>query len=667
MKGKILIFGGTTEGRMLAKLLSESKVPHQVSVATDYGARIEYEACETDVLIGRKDKEEIAALLQEEQCALVVDATHPFAAQAHEEIRKACLESGTEYLRLMRPVGRQREEAVYADTIEEAAAALNGIEGRLFLLTGTKDLDRLLSLIEDRARVYVRILPEESSIRKCMDAGLSGKQIIAMQGPFSEEMNIAFLKDLGIGAILTKESGEAGGFEEKLSAAAKCGVKAVVLKNPESRKKEEGLSFSEVLKRVEDRLGIRLGKAQKRITLAGAGPGEERLFTGELRDALAEADVLFGAESVLKRVPGNQRKVFLYEGEKILSYLKDHPSVTNPVVVFSGDISLCSGAAKAEYIFAGRGYEVKKISGLSSVTLFAARLSLSLEEVRIVSVHGKDRNVCGFVRKTEHVIVLPSGTEQARGLCSDIYESLPELASGGRIMAGIELGTEREKVVQVEPETGIPEKEGRILLYIHNPKAKSQPLIPALSDPALQRGAVPMTKEEVRGVSLRKLGITEGAVFYDIGAGTGSVSVEAALLHPDIEVLSIEKKEEALALLHANRERFGLSNMEIIEGEAPEAMEGRKIPTHAFIGGSGGRLSDILRFLSKTGERIRVVLNIITPETLAEVMHFANDLGFETQDIVSLQVTKYEKTGAYHLPKAHNPVYIVTLERGGNS
>ncbi len=652
---------------MLAKLLSESKVPHQVSVATDYGARIEYEACETDVLIGRKDKEEIAALLQEEQCALVVDATHPFAAQAHEEIRKACLESGTEYLRLMRPVGRQREEAVYADTIEEAAAALNGIEGRLFLLTGTKDLDRLLSLIEDRARVYVRILPEESSIRKCMDAGLSGKQIIAMQGPFSEEMNIAFLKDLGIGAILTKESGEAGGFEEKLSAAAKCGVKAVVLKNPESRKKEEGLSFSEVLKRVEDRLGIRLGKAQKRITLAGAGPGEERLFTGELRDALAEADVLFGAESVLNRVSGNQRKVFLYEGEKIHTYLEEHPSVTNPVAVFSGDISLCSGAGKAERIFLDRGYEVRKIPGLSSVALFASRLSLSLDEVRIISVHGRERNVCGFVRKTEHVIVLPSGPEQANELFTRLFETIPDLVSDGKIVAGIELGTEREQVYEVKPGAGVLEKEGRILLYIHDPKAKSRPLIPAVSDHDLKRGAVPMTKEEIRGLSLRKLGLTEGAVFYDIGAGTGSVSVEAALLHPDIEVFSIEKKEEALVLLRANRERFGLSNMEVIKGEAPEILEGVKAPTHAFIGGSGGRLSDILSVLSKTGERIRIVLNIITPETLSEGIHFANDLGFETQDIMSVQVTKYEKTGAYHLPKANNPVYIVTLERGGSS
>ena len=127
-----------------------------------------------------------------------------------------------------------------------------------------------------------------------------------------------------------------------------------------------------------------------------------------------------------------------------------------------------------------------------------------------------------------------------------------------------------------------------------------------------------MTKGEVRQVSLCSLRLQKDSVLYDIGSGTGSIAVEAAHLSKGIKVYAIEKKEEAVALLAQNKEKFQVANMEIIRGTAPEACNGLEEPTHVFIGGSGGHLMEILEVLAAKKRRIRVVMNAISLETVAE-------------------------------------------------
>lgn len=135
-------------------------------------------------------------------------------------------------------------------------------------------------------------------------------------------------------------------------------------------------------------------------------------------------------------------------------------------------------------------------------------------------------------------------------------------------------------------------------------EAQEEPatLSPGIPDEAFIRGKVPMTKEEVRQVSLCSLRLQKDSVLYDIGSGTGSIAVEAAHLSKGIKVYAIEKKEEALALLAQNKEKFQVANMEIIRGTAPEACNGLEEPTHVFIGGSGGHLMEILEVLAAKRE-----------------------------------------------------------------
>lgn len=178
------------------------------------------------------------------------------------------------------------------------------------------------------------------------------------------------------------------------------------------------------------------------------------------------------------------------------------------------------------------------------------------------------------------------------------------------------------------------------------------------------RGDVPMTKSEVRAVSLSKLELDRDSVLLDIGAGTGSVSVEAALCHPVKQVYAFEKKDEAAMLFKKNREKAGLSRDRVVltEGTAPEAFPEHfpERPTHAFIGGSSGNMEAIFERLLHVNGEIRVVVNVIALETVAEVLRLLKERGVDGE-IVQLQVAKAKTAGGYHLMQGQNPVYIIAF------
>ncbi len=677
MKDKVLIFGGTTEGRILSDQLRKAKVPHVVSVATEYGLQILKDSGEDSIIQGRKGAVQIAELIKGEGYTLVVDATHPFATLASCEIRKACEVTGTDYMRLCRDTGSDLDpddSIVYVNDLDEAISELNKTDGNILLLTGSRDLQKITSGLNDISRVYVRVLPDTESLKKCELAGLKGRQIIAMQGPFSTQMNEALFRETGAKIILTKESGKAGGFDEKLEAAGNCGIKAVVLKSPEIQV-SNGKSYTlyEILARLT-------GEGRSGITLAGIGPGNPDLFTKELENALRSADVIFGAASVIDAIELAEiidvPKVPMYKGEDILGYLNEHPQYAHPIALYSGDVSLCSGARKAAQIFDAAGYSIRIISGISSVNLFAKVLGIGLEDVKILSAHGRKCNVKGRVSRNENCIILPSNTQHAEEICSSLA------AVADRIIIGYELGNSEEKIFSYLPENGCKEEKpaegdrsfqekkalsklpGRCLIYAHNSNARNFKPAAGLRDEEIIRGSAPMTKEEIRALSMRKLALTGDAVFYDIGAGTGSVSLEAAILSPDIQVFSIEKNSDALELLKRNKEHFAVDNMEIVSGSAPDALKELPAPTHVFIGGSGGNLKDILLAVYEKNELAKIVINAVTAETFKEAMDFLEEEKDMSCDLIQVFVSRYKEVGSYHMADAINPVYIITLMKG---
>ena len=186
-----------------------------------------------------------------------------------------------------------------------------------------------------------------------------------------------------------------------------------------------------------------------------------------------------------------------------------------------------------------------------------------------------------------------------------------------------------------------------------------------ISDDDFLRDRVPMTKEEIRSISLSKLRLQKDSVIYDIGAGTGSVAVEMALQACDGMVYAIEKKKEAVNLILENKRKFAADNLEVIEGLAPEALESLPAPTHAFIGGSSGNMKEILKALLEKNSKIRIVVNAIAVETVAETMQCLKELPFCEEEIVQVSVGRSKKIASYHMMMGLNPVFVFSFTGGG--
>ena len=226
---RLLIFGGTTEGRLLAQALSQRGVPAAVSVATVLGSEELSGLPGITPLVGRKTAQEMATLLSGyDRC---VDATHPYAQEVSANIRSACRTAGVPLRRLLRRSSELPPDSVLVGSPEEAARVLQSGEGNVRLAIGAKGVSAFSGLAPER--LYPRVLPVEESLSACRRAGIPTKNIIAMHGPFSQTLNEAILEQYRIRWMVTKDGGPAGGFGEKAAAARNAGAALVVLGRPE--------------------------------------------------------------------------------------------------------------------------------------------------------------------------------------------------------------------------------------------------------------------------------------------------------------------------------------------------------------------------------------------------------------------------------------------------
>lgn len=225
---RLLIFGGTTEGRVLAQRLAEAGAQVTVSVATPMGAEELAGIPRLTVLTGRRDAGAMQTLLQGYD--LCIDATHPYAAQASANIRTACTAAGIPLRRAARPASAVTDAAFAADTTADAADYLAGTEGNILLTTGAKELSAFAVL--DKTRLFARVLPTHEGIAACEALGIPHRNIIAMQGPFGTALNCAVMEQYRIAWLVTKDGGRAGGFAEKLEAARRTGAKVVLIRRP---------------------------------------------------------------------------------------------------------------------------------------------------------------------------------------------------------------------------------------------------------------------------------------------------------------------------------------------------------------------------------------------------------------------------------------------------
>ena len=653
---KVIVFAGTTEGYEISRFLSENQLPVLACVATEYGSKSLQENSCLHVQAGRLDEQQMRDLFFREKPELVLDATHPYAAEVTQNIRKACEKTGVSYTRILR-TGSEQQNAVYVRDAKEAAEYLEGTEGNVLLTTGSKELAVFTSVTDYNKRLFARVLSLPSVIESCQALGFEGRNLIAMQGPFSKELNQAMLEQYQCKYLVTKDSGKAGGFLEKIQAAEALGVTAVIIGRPLA---EEGLSLKECRHMLIERYGL---KKEQNVTLLGIGMGSIGTLTLEGREAVRNADLIVGARRMVDavRLPG-QDFLYEYRSREIAEYLAEHPEYTRVVIALSGDVGFYSGAKKLVELL---GPETKMICGISSVVYFMSKIGLSWDDAKIVSAHGKTCNLISLIRENRKVFAILGTNDGVRNLA----EKLTFYGMGDVILhVGENLSYDNEKILSKQAKELVSyEGDPLSVICAYNPGAEPELATHGLSDEEFIRGKAPMTKAEVRTVSLAKLKLSKDAVCYDIGAGTGSVSVEMALRASEGEVYAIEKKEDALALLAQNKKKFALDHMYIIPGTAPEALEELPVPTHAFIGGSSGNMKEIVELLIKKNPQVRIVINCITLETVGEALGCIRELakqeGCECEDeIVQLCVSRSKNIGRYHMMMGENPIYIITVQ-----
>lgn len=698
---KIVIFAGTTEGRRLSEILADAGIAHTVCVATEYGEIVMREQMEgteaartkgqplVSLHRGRMDRKQMEEFLCNEGYEIVVDATHPYARVVTENIRDAVKTQSPIYLRLEREISETPEAedpAVsirYFESNADCAKALENTEGNILLTTGSKELATYCASGRLRERLYVRILPGRESLELCMEQGIKGRQILALQGPFSTEMNAAILKQYDIRHMVTKNSGRTGGYLEKLEAAKMLGIPVYVIQPVKNTVEAIGnmprtdtYSFAGICGKLEQLCDCKLsGQGSMEICLAGIGMGSKDGQTQEVQHAIETADILLGAERMIERYSAKIEKRPYYMTEQILPYLeqlqkngitaqKDPLRVT---VLFSGDTGFYSGCRKLyvalqETIAAGAlNARVRILPGISSVVSLAARVGESYEDAAILSMHGKKLNrLSATVESHEKVFLLTSGSEDIRKIGRLLAEAG---LTDCEVIVGYQMSYPEESIRILTPgQCEEITEEGLYTCLIRNPHWQPERLTHGRSDTCFLRDAkTPMTKEEVREVSICKLHLTQNAVVYDIGSGTGSVAIEIAGVPGGVQVYAIERKPEAVELLRKNREQFHMDNIQIIEAPAPEGLEELPVPTHAFIGGSGGRLLDILQTLYRKNPHMRIVINAISMETIAELKEVLDTFPVEEEEILQMQVSRVKKLGGYHLPQAENPVWICSF------
>ena len=396
------------------------------------------------------------------------------------------------------------------------------------------------------------------------------------------------------------------------------------------------------------------------ITLIGMGAGTPETLTAQSLAALQRADWIFGAKRLLEQLPAGcteQRKA-LYKAEEILAWIAQTKAET-PVVLYSGDTGFYSGAAGLLEQLRIQGQEATVLPGISSVQLLAAALGRPWQDWKLASAHGCACDPVAACSAGQPVFFLTGGAETPDTLCAALVQAgLGKTA----VTVGEDLGTAAQKITQGTA----AEIAGQSFASLSVLLVEAVPVpirrTPGLPDEAFLRGEVPMTKQEIRAAALAKLGVQPEETLWDVGAGTGSVSVELALAAPRGRVYAVECEPDACTLIRKNREKFAAKNLILIEGRAPQALEALPAPDAVFIGGTKGGMAAVVDAVLAKNPHARICISAIALETLSAAIAALTAQGLSAE-VTQIAVSRTRPAGRLHLLTANNPIFLITGER----
>lgn len=384
--------------------------------------------------------------------------------------------------------------------------------------------------------------------------------------------------------------------------------------------------------------------------IIGAGMGTPDTLTGEAHRALDEADVVLATA----RLTALSAKAVVCPFGELAAQAVQADGDTVAVLV-SGDVGFFSAAARLREQLMLHG-EVRLVCGLSSLQYFCAKLGVSYDDACVRSLHGRAGSILGAVSYHKKVFVLTGGTQNAQTVC----KTLSDAGLGGlTVHLGENLGMETERIAHGTASELAKQTCGDLaVLLVEHPDAANA--AEPLRDSMFTRAKVPMTKEEVRWTACGRLAVQPRDTVWDVGAGTGAMTLELARRACDGLVYAVERSEDALSLLDENRRKLGGYNVQIIAGRTPEALETLSAPDCVFVGGSGGGMRRILALAKEKNPAVRVVVTAIALETLEEARRALLDLGFANVEVSQLAASRGKEVGPYTMMTALNPVFILS-------
>lgn len=405
-------------------------------------------------------------------------------------------------------------------------------------------------------------------------------------------------------------------------------------------------------------------KDEKRtIILMGIGMGTTDTLTKEALSQLEACDCIIGARRMLSGLSHMGKPVYpAYQADDVKRIIADHQEYQKIVIACSGDIGFYSGAKELREALAVIG-EVKMIPGISSVVYLAARLGVSWEDAKLISVHGRKQHYIHVIARNKKTFLLFGGSGCGDEFCRKIKDYRMDEV---KFWIGTSLSYEEERIIcktgaEIKPE----DLQGLTVLYVENDRPLTD-TYGSIADGCFIRGKVPMTKEEVRTISISKLGLTQESVLYDVGAGTGSVAVQAASYIEGLTVYAVDKNPEAIHLIRQNQRKFYADQVIPVQGTAPAVFGELEPPTHVFIGGSSGNLKTILRCVREKNPQVCVVLNAISLETLNDVLEAQREGLLDDIEIVQITAAKSKTVAGYHMMNGENPIYIISERKQGD-
>lgn len=398
----------------------------------------------------------------------------------------------------------------------------------------------------------------------------------------------------------------------------------------------------------------------KRISIVGAGPGDRAFLTLGGLAAIETAGLLIAAPRLLEAFPEAAcEKRACVCVEEIARHIRESGQESICVLV-SGDAGFYSAAKKLRPLLSG--CEAETIPGISSLQYLCAKLRIPWEDIPSISAHGRQVNVAAHAARHARVFFLTGGEMTAQTLCV----ALVACGMGdAKVTVGSRLSYPDESIV-TDSAANLAARSFDPLNAVLVERAAPPRwgwATGGIPDGLFLRGNVPMTKAEVRCVAVAKLRVGPGDVIYDIGAGTGSVSVELALAGG--RVYAVERDGEALELLTRNRDAFGAHNIQLVPGEAPKALEHLPSPAAMFVGGSGGRLGEILRAALDKNPGVRVAITAVSLETPGQAVRLLEELKFRDIDVAQVSVSRGKAMGGHWLMQAQNPIAIISGQGAG--